>query len=63
MKISMSKSQYAVCRKEKIKLPKDAGLLADLKVETISVGHWPMYERPQETSELIISFIKEKKLG
>lgn len=52
----------AVCRKEMIKLPKDAGLLPDLTVETMDTGHWPMYEKPEELSELIVRFINEKGL-
>ena len=52
----------AVCRKEMINLPKDAGLIPDLTVETMETGHWPIYESPQEVSEIIARFIKEKDL-
>lgn len=52
----------AVCRKEMISLPRDAGLIPDLTVETMDAGHWPMYEKPEELSELIVRFIKEKGL-
>lgn len=52
-----------VCRKELINGPKDAGLLPDLTIEEIEgVGHWPMYEKPEETAGLISKFIEAKGL-
>ena len=41
--------------------PRDAGLLPDLTIETMKgMGHWPMYERPEQTAEIITRFLKDK---
>ena len=53
----------APCRRELINLPKQAGLLSDLTEHTLfGVGHWPMYEQPQQTAEMIASFLEDKLL-
>ena len=50
-----------VCRMEMINGPRDAGLLPDLTIETMKgMGHWPMYERPEQTAEIITRFLKHK---
>lgn len=54
--------QDAVCRPELINIAKEAGLLPDLTVEMMDTGHWPMYEDPNETAEIIKTFLKAKDL-
>ena len=52
-----------VCRMELINGPRDAGLLPDLTVHTMKgVGHWPMYESPDQTADIMVQFLKEKEL-
>lgn len=54
----------APCRKEMIGVAKGAGLLPDLTVHTLEgVGHWPMFEQPQKTAELVVAFLKDKGLA
>lgn len=51
----------APCRVEAIEGPKNAGLLPDLTVEVLhGVGHWPAYEKPQETADMIVRFLQAK---
>ena len=53
----------AVCRKEMINGSQNAGLLPRLTVETLEgVGHWPMYECPERTADLVTNFINEQGL-
>jgi pimeloyl-ACP methyl ester carboxylesterase len=55
--------QDTVCRMEVINGAKDAGLLPDLKIETMKgIAHWPMYEDPERTAEILIQFLKERDL-
>ena len=52
-----------VCRMELIQLAKDAGMLPDLVIETMTgVGHWPMYEAPVRTADAMIKFVLDKDL-
>ena len=52
-----------VCRMELIKGPNDAGLLPDLRIETMEgIAHWPMYEDPKGTAERMIQFLEERHL-
>jgi pimeloyl-ACP methyl ester carboxylesterase len=52
-----------VCRMELIQPAKDAGMLPDLVIETMTgVGHWPMYEDPERTAEAMIKFVLDKDL-
>ena len=56
-------SEDTVCRTEMINGPRDAGLLPNLKVEQMNgVGHWPMYERPEQTADNMLNFLKDKDL-
>lgn len=51
----------AVCRVEMIQPAKEAGLLPDFSMEVLKgVGHWPMYERPEDTAGILMKFIAEK---
>ena len=51
-----------VARPEMINMGKDAGLLPDLKVETLDCAHWSPLEKPEEMSEAIKRFLEEKAL-
>jgi len=51
----------APCRPELIKPAVDAGLLPDMTVHALQgVGHWPMYEQPERTAEIILEFLAMK---
>jgi soluble epoxide hydrolase/lipid-phosphate phosphatase len=51
----------APCRPELIKLTMDSGLLPDLTIHTLQgVGHWPMYEQPERTAEILVEFLATK---
>lgn len=51
----------APCRAESIKPSIDAGLLPHLTTHVLEgVGHWPMYEEPEQTAALIVAFLGEK---
>ena len=52
----------AVCRKELINLPIEAGLLPDAKVVTVEGGHHIMLEKPDEVPSHIVDFVREKQL-
>jgi pimeloyl-ACP methyl ester carboxylesterase len=52
-----------VCRVETVKRPIDLGLLPHLTVETMQgIAHWPMYERPEETADIIVRFLRANYL-
>ena len=52
-----------VCRMELVKPAKDAGMLPDLVIETMTgIGHWPMYEDPELTADLMMKFLLDKNL-
>jgi len=50
----------AVCRTDMIEIPRKAGLLPDLEVQTIECAHWCAMEKPDEVSRHIRDFVTKR---
>lgn len=59
---------FVGCTEDNVGLPvlinqsKDAGLIPDLKVETLESGHHCPYEKPEEVAGMIKAFVEQKGL-
>jgi pimeloyl-ACP methyl ester carboxylesterase len=50
----------SVCRSDMIEIPRKAGLLPDLEVQSIESGHWCAMEKPDEVAKHIRSFVTRR---
>lgn len=53
-------TEDAVARPESINMPKEAGLLPDLKIVTIESGHWCALDKPNEVSHAVEQFVLQR---
>lgn len=50
----------AVCQTENVRQPQEAGQLPDLVIEEVTSGHWQTLEVPEQTSAIMVKWLKEK---